>query len=576
MTPDDGGPSGSAVVRQRPHRPPWATDALITERRDEMSRPYLQLAVDHASLPFSPGSLLHSLAGAATAGIAGLIAGALAARAIRSLGLHWSWSAIALAATVVLRSALGPLSLFLATATLAATVRGRRRHLEDLDAGADLAARARGRLALVDAARLAVGTLAVRRRSARKEWFRAGEMILGRDNRGALVSIPFGGARGGSHMLVVGATGSGKTVTETWTAVRAIERGMGAVVIDPKGDCAMRCELMRAAARSARTFIEWTPTGPNVYNPYASGGETEIADKLLAGERFSEPHYLRQAQRYLGHVVRALHAAGYEASLHAVAYHLDPHRLEQLVREVPAAGAQSTLDYLDSLSSRQTAELAGVRDRLAIVAESDVGRWLDPSVRGARKFDLREAIRERAVVYFDLAADSRPLLTQMLGAAIVQDLTTTVAVLQRSPVSTVVVIDEFASIAAEQIVRLFGRARSAGMSLVLGTQELADLRVRGRESLLEQVLGNLAVLLAHRQVVPRSAELIAALSGTAGAWRTSRHGDGRVTSTRASESVLNADEVMRLGPGVAAAIVLTHESSTRITRVFSLESKEHR
>ncbi len=541
-----------------------------------MSRSYSPFTTDHASPPFSPGSLVHSLAGAATAGVAGLAVGALAARAIRSLGLHWSWSAIALAATFLLRSALGPLTPVLATATLTATVRSRRRHLEDLDAGADLAARAAGRFAPTDAVRLAVGALAVRRRSSREEWFRAGELILGRDDRGALVSIPFGGARGGSHMLVVGATGSGKTVTETWTAVRAIERGMGAVVVDPKGDRAMRRELARAAARSARTFIEWTPAGPSIYNPYASGGETEIADKLLAGERFSEPHYLRQAQRYLGHVVRALRTAGYEVSLQAVAYHLDPHRLELLARELPSSEAQSTLDYLDSLSARQVAELAGVRDRLAIVAESDVGRWLDPSVCGAHRFDLREAIRSRAVVYFDLAADSRPLLTQMLGAAIVQDLTTTIAALQRGPVPTVVVIDEFAAIAAEQIVRLFGRARSAGVSLVLGTQELADLRLPGRESLLEQVLGNLAVLVAHRQVVPRSAELITALTGTVGAWRTSRHGDGRLTRTRTRESVLTADDVMRLGAGVAATIVLGRGSGARITRVFSLESKERR
>ena len=38
------------------------------------------------------------------------------------------------------------------------------------------------------------------------------------------------------------------------------------------------------------------------------------------------------------------------------------------------------------------------------------------------------------------------------------------------------VIDEFAALAAEQVSRLFARARSAGLSLLLGTQSLADLR----------------------------------------------------------------------------------------------------
>lgn len=541
-----------------------------------MSRPYPS-PTPLAVLPASPAALAHSLAAAATAVLVGLVIGAIATRTLRSLGLHWSWSAVVLAAAVLLRSALGSLALPLVVASLVATLRSRRRHLEDLDAGADLAARAARRLGPLQALRSVTNALALRRRrSETGGWFRGEELILGRDARGALVSVPFGGSHGGSHMLVVGATGSGKTVTQTWAVVRAIERGMGAVVIDPKGDRAMRAALASAALRHGRDLIEWTPEGPSVYNPFARGAETEIADKLLAGERFSEPHYLRQSQRYLGHVVRALRGAGFEVSLQAVAHHLDPRRLELLVRDLPAAVGASTLRYLDSLTARQSADLAGVRDRLAIVAESDVGRWLDPSQHGASTFNLLDAVRKRAVVYFDLAADSRPLLTQMLGAAIVQDLTTTVAALQRDPLPTAVVIDEFSTLAAEQVVRLFGRARSAGVSLVLGTQELADLRLPGRESLLEQVIGNLTVLVAHRQVVPASAELVAGLAGTVGAWRTSRHGDGRVTRTRVREGLLLADDVIGLGPGSAATIVFGHRSRARIARIFALDSKELR
>ena len=35
-------------------------------------------------------------------------------------------------------------------------------------------------------------------------------------------------------------------------------------------------------------------------------------------------------------------------------------------------------------------------------------------------------------------------------------------------------------------------------------------------------MGNLSVLIAHRQVVPSSAELIAGLAGTRGAWQVPR------------------------------------------------------
>jgi type IV secretory pathway TraG/TraD family ATPase VirD4 len=118
-------------------------------------------------------------------------------------------------------------------------------------------------------------------------------------------------------------------------------------------------------------------------------------------------------------------------------------------------------------------------------------------------------------------------------------------------------------------VRLFGRARSAGFSLLLGTQELSDLRLPGRERMLEQVMGNLSVLIAHRQVVPESAELIASLAGTKGAWRISRSSDGRMTRTRVREGLLDSNEVVSLGVGWAAVVVLAERSGARFTRVFS-------
>ncbi len=525
-----------------------------------------------------PGAAVDELLGwLASTGVhvlLGVALGLLAARALRARHLHWTWTAGALATLIVARPLHGPSMLTLATASLLATTRGRRWHREDLEAGADLAEIAARRRRPLDAVRSLVRslTLAVAPRVleldvARRR--RDGELLVGLDESRREVSIPFGGEGGGTHTLVVGATGSGKTVTQTWIAVRAIERGMGTIVVDPKGDRGMREELRRAALAAGRSFLEWTPDGERVYNPFAHGGASEIADKALAGERFTEPHYLRQAQRYLGHVVRALRAAGSQVSLRAIVEQLEPACLELLARELPDAEARATFAYLDSLSSRQHGELAGVRDRLSILAESDVGRWLDPQTPDAEQFDLPRAVGARAVVYFDLDADSRPLLSEMLAAAIVQDLQTTVASLQDRPVPTLVVLDEFSAIAAEHVVRLFGRARSAGFSLLLGTQELSDLRPAGRERLLEQVLGNLSALIAHRQVVPDSAELIANVAGGKGAWRVSRHSDGRSTRVRTRELVLSPDRVMGLGRGWAAVLVLGDGGRTRVARMLS-------
>jgi type IV secretory pathway TraG/TraD family ATPase VirD4 len=250
---------------------------------------------------------------------------------------------------------------------------------------------------------------------------------------------------------------------------------------------------------------------------------------------------------------------------------LDPSRLEVLARTLPESAAQGVHDYLDSLTKRQQSDLAGVRDRLAIMAESDIGPWLDPRTEGVERLDLLEAVKAQAVVYFNLEADRRPLLAQMLGAAIVGDLQAMVAALQGRAVGTLVVIDEFSAIVPERVVGLFARAGGAGVSLMLGTQELADLRVPGRETLHDQVMGSLSTLIAHRQVVPASAELIASMTETRGVWRTSHHSDGGHTRTRVLEHVLRAEQVMSLPRGWAAVVGLSDGGCVSVTRMFSVQ-----
>ena len=258
------------------------------------------------------GGAAHWLAGAVIVCAVAAVLGVRAARAMRRRRLHHRCAGAALLAVVMVHGLLGAqVSLALAMGAVSALRHGRRWHREDLQAGEDLAASAcerRGPLALAGEQ---LARLRLERSGARElpAACAAGAIVLGRDERWRGVRIPLGGTRGGSHTLVVGATGSGKTVTQSRIAVGAVERGMGAVVLDPKGDAGMREALLAAASQAGRPFIAWTPEGRSVYNPFAVGSETEIADKALAGERFTEPHYLRQAQRYLAHAVRALRAA---------------------------------------------------------------------------------------------------------------------------------------------------------------------------------------------------------------------------------------------------------------------------
>jgi Type IV secretion-system coupling protein DNA-binding domain len=503
----------------------------------------------------------------------GVILGLGVARLMRHRQLNWTWALVAFGVIWIARPLLGWLSLTLSVGALCAARRGRRWRREDLEAGGDLAQIARSFLGPLDAVRALNGEATVRRLlNRRASWFLRDEVLIGQDVRdSSLVRIPLGGAAGGTHTLVLGAAGSGKTVTMTGVAVHGVEHGMAAVLLDPKGDPSMLEEARGVAEREGRPFVHWTPDGSVVYNPYAHGSDTEIADKLLAGEHYTEPHYLRQAQRYLGHEVRALRQAGIVVSLANVVRYLDPRELERVVGSLPKERVEKVTAYLRSLTRAQGSGLSGVRDRLAVLAESDVGQWLDPETPGVASFDLLQMIEQRAVVYFSLESDRRPLLAQMLGAAIVQDLQSATARLQGRRIPTVVVIDEFAALAARQVAGLFARARGAGISLMLGTQELADLRVPGLEQLHDQVMGNLTSLIAHRQVVPDSATLIADIAGTRGAWSTTMHSDGKSTRSRGREYTVHPDEIKSLPRGHAIVIVPTGKCPVRITRIFSLD-----
>jgi conjugal transfer pilus assembly protein TraD len=524
--------------------------------------------------PLAPvGELLHWLASTTLHVALGLILGLGVARLMRHRQLNWTWALVAFGVVWIARPLLGWLSLTLSVAALCAARRGRRWRREDIEAGGDLAQIVRGFQGPLDAVRALNRKAAVRRLLSREaSWFKDDEVLIGQDVRdGGLVRIPLGGPAGGTHTLVVGAAGAGKTVTMTGVAVHGVEHGMGAVFLDPKEDPDMLEAARDVAEREGRPFVHWTPEGSVVFNPYAHGSETEIADKLLAGEQWSEPHYLRQAQRYIGHVVRVLHQAGIVVSLQNVVRCLNLAEFEALVRALPEQQAGQVTAYLKSLSAAQQAGLSGVRDRLAVMAESDVGRWLDPETPGVMSFDLLEMVKQRAVVYFSLQADRRPLLAQMLGAAIVGDLQSVQSRLQGKRIPTVVVIDEFAALAARQVAGLFGRARGAGMCLLLGTQELADLRLPGLEQLHDQVMGNLTSLIAHRQVVPDSATLIADVAGTKGAWSTTVHTDGRTMRTRGREYVVHPEEIKSLQRGHAVVIVPTGRRPVRITKIFSLD-----
>src|SRR5581483_1645288 len=99
-----------------------------------------------------------------------------------------------------------------------------------------------------------------------------------------------------AHGLIVGASGAGKSTTLLTILTDHVRRGNPVVALDLKGSPLFAERLRCASVAAGRPFRLWSLDGPSVWNPLQHGNATELKDKLIATERFTEPHYQRAAE----------------------------------------------------------------------------------------------------------------------------------------------------------------------------------------------------------------------------------------------------------------------------------------
>ena len=391
----------------------------------------------------------------------------------------------------------------------------------------------------------------------------------------------------GSHGLIVGASGAGKTTSLLTILGQLIKRGRPVIVIDMKGSPSFARALEQAAVTAGRPFKLWTPDGPGRWNPLQYGNPTELKDKLIGSERFTEPHYQRAAERFVLNVLQVLDQAHPERrpTLAEVVRLMDPRRLAVSLRDVPQTLAERVQDYLAGLTPDQVSAIRGLQTRLAIVTESHTGRYLEPERAAADDtIDVRRALSGPEVVLFSLNTSIYGKLAAQLGTLAVQDLIcATGQRLQGRALGSqrdlaVVAIDE-SSVLGDQLITLFARGREAGVGALAVTQELVDFD-RISHGLRDQVLGNTALKLAHRQEVPSSAQTIAEIAGTEKAWDmteqvggslVSGYSNGRGTRREVERFVVHPNEIKALRTGEAVLISKLRGERAQVVRVMPAE-----
>jgi hypothetical protein len=403
-------------------------------------------------------------------------------------------------------------------------------------------------------------------------------LVLGADTDGAPVVLR--DRQLGAHGLILGASGAGKSTTLLAILTDHLQRGRPVVAIDMKGSPAFARDLAKAAAAAGREFRVWTPDGPASWNPLQHGNPTELKDKLISTERFTEPHYQRAAERYVQLALQVQHETGRgrPPTLGGVVRLLEPRRLAALVRQLPPERAQDIEEYLAGLTPDQLSAIRGLGTRLAIISESHTGAFLEP---GPEAVDVRAALEGRQVVLFSLNSSIYGKLSAQLGTLAIQDLVTASGHrLDQAgdgvPTPQALVgIDEFSALGGDNVIALLARGRESGVSVLLATQELADLDRAGR-GLRDQVLGVTAVKIAHRQDVPASAQMIAQMAGTTKVWEPTyqigrgpfgRYATSRGTRRAVEQFIVHPNEIKSLKTGHAVIITKLPSAQVRTVRV---------
>jgi hypothetical protein len=331
-------------------------------------------------------------------------------------------------------------------------------------------------------------------------------MLIGyTSDRGKPVRIPYNLFV--RHLMLVGASGVGKTTLGIWLIWQQICRGGGVIFIDAKLDVDTRntlAYLMRTIGRENDFYVLNVndPEHSHTYNPLLNGDADEVASRLLnllpSSENDPGSDYYRQSANHaLTVIVGALKAAKlrYHFTDLTILLQSAP-AMEWMLRQVPDGPERMALSvFLDKYRRRERGgatldvnkmkdTLGGMAGRLALFAQGKFGRVFNTY---APQIDLPSIVTGNKVLYVMLPTMAKDTASINLGKMILSDLRTATARVQALPKAQrpwppyLVFADEMGSYTMPGIARLFEQARSANIALLPAFQAFGNLREVSRE-----------------------------------------------------------------------------------------------
>jgi hypothetical protein len=327
------------------------------------------------------------------------------------------------------------------------------------------------------------------------------------------------------HMLVSGATRTGKTYYLQLDLVQAIERGTEAVIfIDPKGDLSGLHRAYDAAVRAGRQrdFQFFSVAFPHIsctYNPlhnFVLG--MEMPDRLsglLPGGGQSEP-FKAFAWEVINVIAQAMLLAGERPLLSKIARYAKVNRsLEELLPRVPEHTPE--YEYLQGLIKHPPDHY----DKMVSSLKPMLSKLDTPDFRNLMsvttpELDWDRAIRLKRIVYMFMGSMIVKETAYAIGMLALQDLLNFIGRAyayepQKTPIR--LIVDEVGRLAFPGFVDLLAQAGGQGMMAVLAFQSVADLVSGVGPAGAQQILDNTNTKLWFRATDHATAKTFADIAG---------------------------------------------------------------
>jgi len=339
----------------------------------------------------------------------------------------------------------------------------------------------------------------------------------------APVFLPLSDLEG--HMLVSGATRTGKTYYLQLDLVQAIERGTEAVIfIDPKGDLSVLHRAYDAAVRVGRQkdFQFFSLAFPHLsctYNPlhnFVLG--MEMPDRLsglLPGGGQSEP-FKAFAWEVINVIAQAMLLAGERPLLSKIARYAKVTRsLEELLPRVPEHTPEH--EYLQGLIKHPPDHY----DKMVSSLKPMLSKLDTPDFRNLMsvttpQLDWDRAIRLKRIVYMFMGSMIVKETAYAIGMLALQDLLNFIGrAYAYEPTKTPIrlIVDEVGRLAFPGFVDLLSQAGGQGLMAVLAFQSVADLVSVLGPAGAQQILDNTNTKLWFRATDRATAKTFADIAG---------------------------------------------------------------